>query len=252
MVNMSSTSSTGDGDSEYLLAPPPQYELTPATTGTFPPPIPGNKPTLPAPTAGPARLHILGATWGGIIVTPDIQSLVSATQTLTLDMRSLVHVLSPDPLPNCVKTLSVLYQYAGAPEGMCLLSTSELDPSASIWPGGHQRYRPPMPAEWQSQPSPSICALGSTWRGQDGTGVEILAVLWGGQKIETPSVLAELARFFDGLRGQIRMTNNFFKCDPWYNNKKTWAVYFRFAGSERVQVVTGVEDGALEVPWSRR
>ncbi|KAJ7235243.1 hypothetical protein C8J57DRAFT_1378627 [Mycena rebaudengoi] len=251
--NMSSTSSTGDGDSEYsayLPAPPPQYEPTPPTTGTSPPPIPGNKPTFPTHT-GPPRLHILGATWGGIVVTPDIQYLASATQTLTLDMRTLVHVLSPDPLPNTVKTLSVLYQYADAPEGMCLLSTSELDPSASVWPGVHQLYALPTPAEWQSQPVSSIRALGSTWRGEDDTGVEILAVLWGGKRIEMPSVLVELARFFDGLRGQIRMTNNFFKCDPWYNNKKTWVVYFRFANSERVQVVTGVEDGALEVPWSR-
>ncbi|KAJ6603573.1 hypothetical protein DFH09DRAFT_899093 [Mycena vulgaris] len=196
-------------------------------------------------------VHILGATWGGIVVTPDIQSFVSATQTLTFDTRTLVNVLGPDPLPNTVKTLSVLYQYADAPEGMCLLSTSELGPSVSIWPGAHQTYTPPMPTEWQSQPASSVCALGATWRGESGTGVEILVVLWGGRRIETPSVLVELARFFVGLRGQIRMTNNFFKCDPWYNNKKTWAVYFRFADSERVQVVTGVEDGALEVPWSR-
>ncbi|KAF7354183.1 hypothetical protein MVEN_01106000 [Mycena venus] len=92
------------------------YEPTPLTTGHSlpPPPIPGNKPTRSAPT-GPPRLHILGATWGGIFATPDIQSLVSAMQTLTLDMRSLVHVRSPDPLPNTVKTLSVLYQYANAP-----------------------------------------------------------------------------------------------------------------------------------------
>ncbi|KAJ7762278.1 hypothetical protein B0H14DRAFT_3510848 [Mycena olivaceomarginata] len=199
--------------------------------------------------------HILGVTWGGIIVTPDIQSLVSATQTLTLDMRSLVHVLSPDPLPNWHKTLSVLYQCADAPEGMCLLSTSELSTSVSVWPGVHQLYTPPRPAEWQSQSVSSVSALGpgAARRGEGDTGVEILAVLWGGHRIETPSVLAELARLFNGERGQIRMTNNFFKCDPWYNTKKTWVVYFRFAGhdSERVQVVTGVEDGALEVPWSR-
>jgi hypothetical protein len=178
--------------------------------------------------------------------------MVSATQTATFDMRTLVHVLGPDPLPNTVKTLSVLYQYADSPEGMCLLCTSELGPSIAIWPGSHQTsYAPPVPPGWPTQPTTSVCALGATWRGEGGAGVEILAVLYGGHRIETPSVLVELARFFDGLRGQIRMTNNFFKGDPWYNNRKTWEVYFRFGDSERVQVVTGVEDGALEVPWSR-
>ncbi|KAJ6544010.1 hypothetical protein B0H19DRAFT_1169321 [Mycena capillaripes] len=174
--------------------------------------------------------------------------MVSANQTVALDVGTLVHVLSPDPLPNHVKTISVLYQYENSPEGLCLLSTSEDGPSVTIRPIAHQA--PTLSTGWHNQWKPAIYPLGATWRAE-ANGVEILAVVWGGQRIETPTVLAELAKFFEGRRGQIRMTNGFFKCDPWPNHKKTWTVYFQFAGSERVQVVTGVEDGALEVPWGR-
>lgn len=81
--------------------------------------------------------------------------------------------------------------------------------------------------------------------------VEILAVLYGPREIEALGVLETLCNFFEGERGQIRMTNSFFKADTWPDHHKSWTVYFRFEGSGRVQVVTGMENGALEVPWSR-
>ncbi|KAJ7250148.1 hypothetical protein B0H12DRAFT_1072156 [Mycena haematopus] len=204
--------------------PPPQY--TPVAY----PAIPGNKPVIsPQYFVEHPRLHIVAATWGGIVVTPDVQAMISANQTVTLDVNTLVH-------------------YENSSEGLCLLSTSEEGPSITIRPTAHQA--PPLLRGWQNLWEPAIYPLGATWRAA-ADGVEILAVIWGGQRIQTPTVLAELAKYFEGQRGQIRMTNAFFRCDPWINHKKTWTVYFRFPGSERVQVVTGIEDGALEVPWGR-
>ncbi|KAJ6459627.1 hypothetical protein C8R45DRAFT_1030566 [Mycena sanguinolenta] len=220
---------------------PPQYNPVAY------PAIPGNKPAQHPVEQNPPRLRIVGATWGGILVTSDVQAMVSPDQTLTVDVDTLVHVFSPDPLSNTVKILSVLYHYENSHEGLCLLSISEEGPSVTI---RHPAHQAAQSMGWQTRWGPAMYPLGAPWRA-DPNGVEIIAVLWGGKRIETPPVLAELAKFFEGRRGQIRMTNSFFKCDPWLNHKKTWTVYFRFAGSQKVQVVTGIEDGALEVPWGR-
>ncbi|KAJ7858060.1 hypothetical protein B0H14DRAFT_3085140 [Mycena olivaceomarginata] len=210
-------------------SPPPQYEPTPpAGTGTFPPPIRGNKPMTCTPTDPPC-LHILGATWGGIIVTRrPSRSTCARSSTSSAPTRSPT----------------------GTRRSPCCTSTPTPRGHVPALHLGAEHIRVHLAGRAPAVHAPEAGGMGEP---ACDTGVEILAVLWGGHRIGTPSVLAELARFFNGEHGQIRMTNNFFKCDPWYNTKKTWVVYFRFAGhdSEKVQVVTGVEDGALEVPWSR-
>ncbi|KAJ7504297.1 hypothetical protein B0H11DRAFT_1981563 [Mycena galericulata] len=201
--------------------------------------------------AGPPRLRILGATWGGVQVTAEVQAMVTTTQTVTFDPRTVSHILQPDPCFGVVKTLSVLYAYDDQPDVYLLNMTEQHPHPVVIWSNAHQiRIEGPHQSFW---------TLGAQWTGsgpsekEGGSAgqVEILAVLYGPKKIETPSVLKELANFFEGRRGQIRMTNSFFKADTWLNRRKSWAVYFRFLGSERVQVVAGMEDGALEIPWSR-
>lgn len=211
--------------------PPPQYGPSATNSLIF---------NDGAPSTSTPRLHVLAATWGGVIVTPDVQAMATTTETISLEMNFLHRVLVPDPLPNVVKTLSVLYEYEGVTDGPCLLTIPETTPAwrnAAITPAAHQ-----VP---KSAPS---ARLGPTWRYG---GVEILAVVYASRRIDKPAILNELGRFFEGERGQLRMTNSFFQCDPWPDHKKTWTVYFRFVGSKRVQVVTGVEDGTLEIPWSR-
>ncbi|KUI56936.1 hypothetical protein VP1G_04259 [Cytospora mali] len=206
--------------------------------------------------AGPPRLRIIGATWGGVQVTEDIQDMVSATETVIFDMRTLHQLLQPDPAYGTVKTLSVLYTYEGLGDVYLLNMTEQERSPVSITPTA--RHSP----ESSQHLHPSIRTLEVPFwkagrdnnRHEDNAGhseVEILAVLYGPQMIDTPKVLKELSRFFEGRRGQIRMTNSFFKVDTWPGERKSWVVYFRFVGSPRIQVVTGMEDGALEVPWSR-
>ncbi|KAK7737800.1 hypothetical protein SLS53_006420 [Cytospora paraplurivora] len=211
--------------------------------------LPLRGPPAYTPAAGPPRLRILGATWGGVQVTQDIQDMVSATQTVALDMRSIHNVLQPDPAYGTVKTLSVLYTYEGHDETH-LINLSEqhrlpLEISATAHEcpdGSREKHRIKTLEQpfWRTMRN----------RGEGGE-VELLAVLYGPVRIERPSVLEELGKFFEGRRGQIRMTNLFFKEDTWPDHRKSWAVYFRFVGSDRIQVVTGMEDGALEIPWSR-
>ncbi|KAJ4288825.1 hypothetical protein N0V88_007152 [Collariella sp. IMI 366227] len=126
----------------------------------------------------PSRLLILGATWGGVNVTAELQGApFRPFESITLNMHTIHTNLLPDPSIGTIKTLT------------------------------------------------------------------------------TPSVLGELAQFFRRERGQIRTTSEFFKTDPWVGHKKSWTVYFRLGGlgeavdEERVRCVTGMEAGALEVPW---
>jgi hypothetical protein len=230
-------------------------------------PIPSYEESLIAPrppgdgsSSSPA-LHILGATWGGVTVTPDIQALVSHnSDTLTLDMRNIFRHLTPDPAPGKTKVLTVMYRFNNAKgggndeedEALRLLLAPEGESPARVTltrhATGEQLRRSVGRNSMHVKLAPGSGArpLGSQ-RGQ----VEILAVLYGPKRIEDPAVLRELGLFFEGRRGQIRMTNRFFGGDPWPYKQKSWTVYFRFLGSQRVQVVTGWEDGALEVPWTR-
>jgi hypothetical protein len=233
-----------------LQDPDPHHAPAPELTHLDP--IPSYDSSTSAPRAANA-LQILGATWGGVTVTPDIQKLVGTSDKLTLDMRTLHRHLHPDPAPGKIKVLTILYRFE--------------DDDASE---GDDQFRLFSAAE-NAQPSKVTIARGATaqhlthsgrnrffhatlprpWRAGPQGQVDILAVMYGPTRIETPAVLSVLGEYFEGRWGQVRMNNAFFGTDPWPYEKKTWSVYFRFVGSKRVQVVTGWEDGALEVPWSR-
>ncbi|KAM7211596.1 hypothetical protein V8F06_013013 [Rhypophila decipiens] len=195
--------------------------------------------TVPRRPDQPARLKIAGATWGGVNVTEDVRAMISASETLVLDMHTVHRVLVPDPIFGTIKTLTVLYQYEDQ-DDIHLLNTAEHVFPITLFPAAHKYGG-----------SASLMTVDRPWRASPYSSVEIIAVLYGPKRIETPSVLDELSKFFEGMRGQIRMTNSFFKADTWPGHKKSWTVYFRFTQSKRIQCVTGLEDGALELPWSR-
>ncbi|KAL2134819.1 hypothetical protein VTI74DRAFT_10715 [Chaetomium olivicolor] len=226
-------------DPNDLLGPSPPYEEAIRST---------RRPD------GPSRLRIFGATWGGIDVTAEIQGMVTLDrsdkfETVTLNMHTIHTALLPDPAVNVIKTLTVLYQYDDDqdPE-MRLLNATQFAPQINvcITPTAHLEKAECFPSFFTS-------LNGATWRDADGQ-VEIIAVLYGTERIQTPSVLDELAQFFKGRRGQIRTTSSFFRTDPWLGVSKSWTVYFRLLNSAtptRVRCVTGMQDGALEVPWTR-
>ncbi|KAK3321981.1 hypothetical protein B0H66DRAFT_553047 [Apodospora peruviana] len=197
--------------------------------------------TVPRRPNQPARLKIAGATWGGVNVTEDLGSMISAAETLTLDMHLIHRVLLPDPLWETVKTLTVLYQYEDQ-DSVQLLNTPEHVDPIILFPEADKNFQ---------APAASLKTLDRPWKASSSSPVEIIAVLYGPQRIETPSVLQELAKFFEGRRGQIRMTTGFFKVDTWPGKRKSWTVYFRFVHSKKIQCVTGMENGALELPWDR-
>jgi len=192
------------------------------------------------------RLRILGATWGGVNVTAEISGMVGDDETISFNMHTLLLTLQPDPAPGIIKTLTVLYLYEDQGE-IRLLNVPEFIPSISvkITPTTHkEKVVCAQPTYFSTLSDPA-------WTdGADGQ-VEIIAVLYGTKRIKNPSALQELARFFEGRRGQIRTTTAFFGTDPWIGFRKSWTVYFRFASSRRIHCVTGMQDGALEVPWTR-
>ena len=227
--------------------PSPQIHLTHL------PPIPTYEESLTAPR--PTALQILGATWGGVTVTPDIQSLIGDldNDTLTLDLRSLHRRLRPDPAPGTVKVLTVLYRFGDDEAGQeRLLVVSEDAQTARVVVDRGAAAAAIVPGRGASGRGVVLHGkLGRAWRAGERGEVEIVAAVFGPRRVEDPAVLVELGEYFEGRRRQVRMTNDFFGSDPWPFKRKSWTVYFRFVGSKRVQVVTGWEDGALEVPWSR-
>lgn len=228
-------------------------DLNPATGPelTHLDPIPSYEESIAAPR--PNSLQILGATFGGVVVTPQIQALVGSADKLTIDLPSIHTLLGPDPGPCKVKVLTVLYRFDDDDDLAVRLLCAPED------------SRPPRvtisrQATAQQQQGQQMAGgkdqlhgmLERPWRAGPQGGVEILAVVYGPKRIETPTVQSVLANHFEGRWGQVRMTNSFFETDTWPKREKTWTVYFRFVGSKRVQVVTGWEHGALEVPWSRQ
>ena len=200
---------------------------------------------------GPSILRIIGATWGGVNITAEIQGLVTIDpsgkfETVNLNMHTIHTSLLPDPAVGVIKTLSILYEYSGGNCGMRLLNATQFAPQITIQitPTAHLE-------ENKSVPDFFIDLKDAAWRNEGQ--IEIIALLYGTSRIETPSVLEEFARFFEGRRGQIRTTSSFFRRDPWFGVRKSWTVYFRLLSSRnpRVRCVTGMEDGALEVPWTR-
>ncbi|KAH6615471.1 hypothetical protein B0J18DRAFT_437403 [Chaetomium sp. MPI-SDFR-AT-0129] len=218
-------------------------------------PIPSYEESIAAPR--PNELQILGATFGGVVVTPDIQKLVGDSNSLTLNLRSLNVALRPDPAPGKVKVLTVLYRFDDDPEDVTRLVYASEDASpgkvvlsrqAAAFASQRQQL-----GEGAGQQGDRFFhgVLERPWRAGANGQVDILAVVFGPKRVEAPAVLSVLSNHFEGRWGQVRMTNDFFGKDPWPYKRKSWTVYFRFVGSKRVQVVTGWEDGALEIPWNR-
>jgi hypothetical protein len=211
-------------------------------------PIPSYEESIAAPR--PNALQILGATFGGVTVTPDIQKLVGDSDRLTLDLRALHVTLRPDPAPGKVKVLTILYRFDDDPDlDVRLLTVTEDANPAQVTISRHATAQ--QLAAQRGSDKFFHGVLERPWRAGASGQVDILAVIFGPKRVEAPAVLSVLANHFEGRWGQVRMTNAFFGRDPWPYKRKSWTVYFRFVGSQRVQVVTGWEDGALEVPWSR-
>ncbi|CAH0058709.1 unnamed protein product [Clonostachys solani] len=189
-----------------------------------------------APAQG---LQVLAATFGGVNVTEKIRELIQDDDSMTFRMNQMVHYLAPDPLPNWVKTLTILYRFDDGPLSL-FNATEQHSRTVQI-----SRVTAPIMAIQQSEDGLKQGPFAD---------VEILAVVYGKKRIQTPSVLADLARFFthEEQRSQIRMVNSFFKEDTWPNTWKSWTIFFKFTDSKRIQCVTGLENGALELPWSRR
>jgi hypothetical protein len=213
-------------------------------------PIPTYEETMRLPR--PNALQILGATFGGIVVTPAIQALIIGdSDTLTLDLRTLWRSLEPDPAPGKIKILTVLYRFDDdAALETRLLSIPEDAQPSKVTLSRHAFVG--QQAQQQRRDARMLHGvLERPWRAGPQGQVDILAVVYGPKRVEAPGVLSVLANHFEGRWGQVRMTNKFFEGDTWPYQRKSWTVYFRFVGSPRVQVVTGWEDGALEVPWRR-
>ncbi|KAK4201718.1 hypothetical protein QBC40DRAFT_295451 [Triangularia verruculosa] len=254
--------------------PLPPYSLNSQTSHTLGTPVPQSNTKSPQNSiqeqpqedaySGPPRLHILAAAWGGVTVTPTIKSLIRTSpppphgvgcQILQLEMRNMHSLLQPDPASGTYKVLSLVYRYDGdeyptvlnLPENIqpSLVTIAKPSPSSQLSGANHGNggYRATISQPWRSIASSSSSS---------GPKVEILAVFYGKKRIEHPAVLEELANYFEGRTRQIRMTNAFFRGDPWPYTIKSWTVYFRFVGSRAgVQVVTGWENQALEQPWTR-
>lgn len=200
-------------------------------------------PPEPVPVVQRPLLEVIGATFGGITVVEKIRELCQPDGTMRLDMSQMVHYLAPDPLPKSNKSFTMLYRFRDD-DTLFLVHATEKHAPIHI-------SRDVNPATSRGVIEP----LEATFKTNQYNDVEIVAVLYGRKRIQTPSVLTELARFFSATgfehQSQIRAVNSFFREDTWPRTKKSWTVYFRFAGSERIHCVTGLENGALEVPWGR-
>ena len=244
------------------LDPSPWSSTTTTASGkeqlTFLDPTPSYEESIAAPR--PNALQILGATFGGVVVTPDIQKLVGDSDRLSLDLRTLNVTLRPDPAPGQLKVLTILYRFddddpAQGNDARLMVVAEDAGPASRVI-----RIDRHMTGQQQARERAGLRAGGERyfhgvlerpWRAGAGGEVDILAVVFGPKRVEEPAVLSVLSNHFEGRWGQVRMTNGFFGKDPWPYKRKSWTVYFRFVGSQKVQVVTGWEDGALEVPWSR-
>lgn len=115
---------TGDDSSQIFNGKMPLSAHLPHDTkdskdsnsDTNPSPPPYSESATPSRPPGPSRLHILGATWGGITVTPEIRAIITLDKTshyerLKLNMHTLHTLLLPDPAPATIKALVILYHY---------------------------------------------------------------------------------------------------------------------------------------------
>ncbi|KAK4184977.1 hypothetical protein QBC35DRAFT_466010 [Podospora australis] len=183
-------------------------------------------------------------------------------EILNLNMHTVHTKLVLDPTVHAIKTLTVLYRYGSdAVENVQLLNTPQFAPQVTV------TITPSAAAAESEKTWKRLCGLPrlfvgvikteKLWRDSQGT-VEIIAVLFGTERIESPSVLEELGRFLGGdpgQRKQIMTTSKFFETKairPYVPMART--VCFRLldgsaARQATVRCVTGMQDGALEVPW---
>jgi hypothetical protein len=187
--------------------PPPAYPYPPNMTPNYPLREKQDPAMAPLADGQPRRLHILGATWAGVVVTPQVAAMVSTDNEVFINMNDLVHILSPDPAFGIHKTLNVLYQLDGQ-EGPALLNITEGHPTVAfainnvihetslarggVLPGAPYPAVEQLPIPWRS----STFYSGSN-NSQSPPGVEILAVTYGPKRFTTPSILEELTNFFE-------------------------------------------------------
>jgi hypothetical protein len=133
-------------------------------------------------SVAPAKgLQVIAATFGGVVVTEKIRELIQDDDSMIFKMNQMVHYLAPDPLPNWVKTLTMLYRFDDGP--LCLFNATE-------------QHSGSVQISRATAPTMVIQQLEAGLKQGPHADVDILAVVYGKKRIQTPSVLADLARFF--------------------------------------------------------
>jgi hypothetical protein len=176
----------------------------------------------------PPYLNIVGANWGGLDITAMLQTRTSREQTLDIDTDKVFKIASPDPWPNCPKTISLLYQYDHSSLELLVIGEGT----------GPVTVRP-----YETTHRSSRWALDLTL-GED---TKILAIIWGLQPIQKTPVLQRALQ-----ERKIPCTNTFFGGDGWGGVHKTCQVFLRHIRTNEVACLVGREDSILEleVPWA--
>lgn len=187
-------------------------------------------------------LVIISATFGGVTVKERMQMLCQPDGSMDIHMNLIVHWLAPDPLPGQKKHLAVLYHYEGSDSLWLLVGLEGCSDCIRV-------SREAAPRESIKLVGPNA-TFGSL---HYHLGIKIVAVVYGGKRMTTPSVLRALVWFFSKVGTEdaapIRTNDDFFKENPWPGVWKTWTIFARFGNSPTIHTMTGVEHGALELPW---
>ncbi|KAM0796952.1 hypothetical protein BDR22DRAFT_936987 [Usnea florida] len=162
---------------------------------------------LPLPTE--LTIHI--AMWGERDVTSTLTSKIKPDQTLEIDTTHDID--TGDPWFLVHKVTCILYSYTGQP--LNLMVTHDGAGVFSIYPG---RVEP------VSFIAPSVDRESKS--GVAGTGLEILAVIWGGMLSKHgPVDEGTMGKIYKGLR--VECKNDFFGFDGYPNEHKTCQVFYR-------------------------
>lgn len=187
------------------LPPPAEPSIKPLTAQT--PATNSSQPT--AAQAPKLTIHI--AMWGERDVTSTLTSKIKPDQTLEIDTTHDID--TGDPWYLVHKVTCILYSYAGQPLG--LMVTHDGAGVFSIYPG---RVEP------VSFIAPSVDRTSNF--GSAGTGLEILAVIWGGMLGKHgPVDEGTMEKIYRGLK--VECTNAFFGFDGYPNEHKTCQVFYR-------------------------
>lgn len=157
------------------------------------------------------RLTVHIAMWGERDVTSTMTSKIKPDQTLEIDTTHDID--TGDPWYLVHKVTCILYSYTGQP--LNLMVTHDGAGVFSIYPG---RVEP------VSFFAPSVDRGSKS--GVAGTGLEILAVIWGGMLSKHgPVDDGTMGKIYKGL--QVECTNDFFGFDGYPNEHKTCQVFYR-------------------------